>query len=215
MAVTSAGRVRQTQAERRAISRDKVINAAIKCLVTVGYAATSTNLIAATADMSVGRMQHQFSTKAEIMAAVIEFIHDENSSFLSVSKLKAETPEARIGEYIHRLRQAFERDSVLASLEIRFAMKGDKDLTAAVEPRFQAYDTRSFGELEELLTAANIERDVAHVWMRLMIATIRGLAMERVANYRISNRIDAERSLTMLTDLLLNRDRPAPSRPAE
>lgn len=197
---------RQTQAERTAISRQKVIDAAIRCLVTVGYAATSTSLIAATANMSVGRMQHQFATKSEIMAAVIEFIHDENTAYLSIENLKSPTPHGKVGELIHRIHRVFEKESVLAAFEIRFAMKGDRDLAAIVEPRLLDFDSRSFGELKNILIAADIDEETAHAWMRLIIATIRGLAMERVANYRISNRIDAEGSLTMLTDLLLNQN---------
>lgn len=198
-------KVRPTQAERTAISRDKVIRAAIHCLVTTGYAATSITLIAQTAEISTGRMQHQFATKADIMAAVIDFIHQQNNRFLALRKLKREDPRERIVEYMHLLKKTFDEDTVLAAMELRMAIKGDRELAAAIEPKFEQYDTKSFSELEDLLLAADLDREAAHVWMRLIIATIRGLALERVANYRITNKIDAERSLDMLVDLLLKK----------
>jgi AcrR family transcriptional regulator len=195
--------VRPTQAERNAISKDKVIRAAIECLATVGYAATGTALIASTAGISVGRMQHQFATKAEIMAAVIDFINQQNNRFLSLRKLKATEPIARVAEYVQLLRRTFETDTVAAAIELRMAIKGDKELAAAIGPKFQQYDTRSFADLEELLVVAEMDRTTAHVWMRLIISTIRGMAIERVAHYRIMDRVDAEEALEMLTQLLL------------
>ena len=205
MATATVRATRPTQAERTAISRDKVIRAAIHCLVTVGYAATSITLIATTAEISTGRMQHQFATKAEIMAAVIDFIHQQNNRFLSLRKLKSRTPRERIAEYIHLLKKTFDEDTVLAAIELRMAMKGDRELASAIEPKFEQYDTKSFSELEDLLLAADVEQAAAHMWMRLIVAAVRGLALERVANYRISDRIDAERSLDMLVDLLLKK----------
>lgn len=204
MTAMNTKRTRPTQAERRAISREKVISAAIECLVTVGYAATSVTLIASTAGISTGRMQHQFSTKAEIMAAVIEFIHNENNEALSLSKLKSKDPTARVAEYMAALQSVFEKDYVAAAFEIRMAMKGDDELASTVGPKFDLYDTTSFGDLEELLIATDMGRASAHTWMRLLLATVRGLAMERVANYRISNAIDARKSLTLLANLITN-----------
>lgn len=203
MVTTTPRPTRTPQAERNAISRDKVIRAAIECLATVGYAATSTALIASTAGMSAGRMQHQFSTKAEVMAAVIDFINQQNNKFLSLRKLKSAEPVARVAEYVQLLRRTFETDTVAAAIELRMAIKGDKELAAAIEPKFQQYDTRSFAELEELLVATEMDRAAAHVWMRLIISTIRGMAIERVAQYRIMDRVDAEQALDMLTELLL------------
>lgn len=205
MAIATARTTRPTQAERSAISRDKVIRAAIHCLVTHGYAATSITLIASTADISIGRMQHHFATKAEIMAAVIDTIHQQNNKLLSLRKLKGTEPGERLVEYVHRLGKTFEDDTVLAAIELRMAMKGDRELAAAIEPKFDQYDTRSFSELEDLLLAADVEREAAHVWMRLIIATIRGMALERIADYRIANRIQAEPSLDMLINLILKK----------
>ncbi|GBQ56929.1 TetR/AcrR family transcriptional regulator [Komagataeibacter swingsii] len=196
---------RPTQAERTAISRDKVIVAAIRCLVSVGYAATSITLIASTAKMSIGRVQHQFSTKAEIMAAVIESIHETNNDHLSLRKLHSDEPQARVIEYIKLIQETFEHDHVLAAFEIRMAMKGDSELAAAVGPQLKRFDAKSFQDLEELLVATSMPRKTAHTWMRLLLATTRGLALERVASYSITNRINARQSLEMFINLVLER----------
>lgn len=195
--------IRPTQAERTAISRDKVIRAAIQCLVERGYAATSITMIAKTAKISIGRMQHHFATKAEIMAAVIDFVHQQNNKFLSTRKLKGGDPATRVVEYVRLLQTTFEMDYVPATIEIRMAMRGDRELAAAVEPKFRQYDTRSFADIEDLLMAAGMAQDKAHAWMRLIISAVRGMAVERIANYQIADKVDSRQSLDMLTALLL------------
>lgn len=193
-------RLRLTQAERSAISRDKIVRAAIQCLVHVGYSATSFSLIAATAGISTGRMQHHFANKADIMGAVIEFIRQQNNRLLALRKLKANEPEARVLEYVQLIKRSFESEYVAAAIEIRMAMKGDAELAAVVEPRFRQYDTESFSDLERLLTNAGMETPAAHVWMRLIVSTLRGMAMERVAGYRILDQVDADTALAVLAE---------------
>ena len=56
----AAPRPRRTQAERSAETRQRLIAAAIDALCRLGYAATSTVLVADNAGVSRGAMLHQF-----------------------------------------------------------------------------------------------------------------------------------------------------------
>jgi AcrR family transcriptional regulator len=198
---------RKTQSERSASSRAKIIDAAVYCLAAYGYSATTMNRIAGTAKMTTGRMQHQFSTKAQIMAAVVEFVYRENTNVLSLDRLTSDSPLDRVREYIHVLREVFEQDYVLATLEIRLAMRSDEELTEAVKSLIKSYDARSFNELESLLVETGMSDDDAYAWMRVMIAIVRGLSLERVLDYQIGRGADTEVMLTMLLDRLISSDR--------
>jgi len=193
---------RLTQAERSAASQARLIEAAVKCLVSLGYAATTTHRIAATAEMTMGRMQHQFTTKADIMAAVITSIHEDNLAELSVGSLKNKNPTGRVKEYIQRLIKMFDKGNVLAVFEIRMALKGDPELAATVGPILQNYDAHSFDDLSHLLVAAGVPSESADEWMHVILATLRGFAMERVAGYP-SARGKRSPPLANLIDLVL------------
>lgn len=192
------GTPRLTQAERAAISREKVIGAAVDCLASVGYAATTTNLIAATAGVSIGRLQHHFATKVDVMAAVIEHIQDANSLLLSLASLDQSSARGRVEQYAGRLLAAFQQDTAAAAIEIRFAMKGDEDLAATLSSKFEEYDARAFSELENLLVAADVTPTSARTWSRTMVAAVRGLAVERVGFYRVTKQPNADESLKLL-----------------
>lgn len=193
-----AGATRRTQAERAAISREKVIGAAVDCLARLGYAATTTNLIAATAGVSIGRLQHHFATKVDVMAAVIDHIQDANSRLLSTGSPDAASPRDRVEQFTRQLLAVFQQDTAAAAIEIRFAMKGDADLATALSPRFERYDSSGFDELENLLIAAGIAAAGARTWSKTIVAAIRGFAVERVGFYRATTTADGRDSLRLL-----------------
>jgi AcrR family transcriptional regulator len=67
---------RRTQAERRAESRGRLIDAAIELLGTRGYAGTSLAEIGALAGLSRGLVNHHFGTKEACMEAVVVTIRN-------------------------------------------------------------------------------------------------------------------------------------------
>jgi AcrR family transcriptional regulator len=67
---------RRTQAERRAESRGRLIDAAIELLGTRGYAGTSLAEIGARAGLSRGLVNHHFGTKEACMEAVVVTIRN-------------------------------------------------------------------------------------------------------------------------------------------
>src|SRR5437016_12734331 len=64
---------RGPNAERRAATRAKIMEAAVRCLAEFGYAATSTPLVARLAKVSRGSLLHQFPTKVDLILAVAEY----------------------------------------------------------------------------------------------------------------------------------------------
>ena len=70
----TATRTRRTQDERSAGTRALLLDATIACLVDVGYAATTTTLIAERAGVSRGAQMHHYKTKAELVAAAVEHL---------------------------------------------------------------------------------------------------------------------------------------------
>src|SRR3546814_13908224 len=63
-------RPRRSQADRSAATRAKVLAAARDVLCSQGYSGATMFAIRDAAGMSLGAIQHQFPTKAKLMAAV-------------------------------------------------------------------------------------------------------------------------------------------------
>src|SRR5918995_1287127 len=63
------------QAQKSASTRNQIIDAAIECFVKLGYARTTTTVIAERAGLSRGAMLHHFPSKIDIVRAAVEALH--------------------------------------------------------------------------------------------------------------------------------------------
>jgi AcrR family transcriptional regulator len=71
---SSARSGRRTQAERTAATRTALLDSTIDCLIEVGYARTTTTLIAERAGVSRGAQLHHFPSKAALVAEAVDHL---------------------------------------------------------------------------------------------------------------------------------------------
>lgn len=98
-------RLRRTQAERRADTRARLIDAAINSIVQFGYAATTVRGVATQARVSPGAATHHFSHRDALIAAAVEALADrriENLQ-LGIERVVNRTPgDTQVGlEVLH------------------------------------------------------------------------------------------------------------------
>lgn len=86
-------------------SEEKIRDAALTCCAQEGFAATSFRMIADTAGVSIGAVQHHFHTKAALIDAVDRYVLQVIGAALGAEPLPKETPEAldEAGRRITRL----------------------------------------------------------------------------------------------------------------
>jgi AcrR family transcriptional regulator len=65
------------QAQKSAMTRDRILEAAINCFVQQGYTNITTSRVADAAGVSRGAMLHHFPSKTELVQAAIEYLHDK------------------------------------------------------------------------------------------------------------------------------------------
>lgn len=65
------------QAQKSAMTRDRILDAAIDCFITLGYTNVTTAKVADHAGVSRGAMLHHFPSKTELIRAAIEYLHDK------------------------------------------------------------------------------------------------------------------------------------------
>lgn len=74
--VAAATRPRRSQAERRASTRERLLDATLASLVEEGYAGTTTAGIEARAAVSRGARLHHFPTKEALLVAAVEHLFE-------------------------------------------------------------------------------------------------------------------------------------------
>jgi AcrR family transcriptional regulator len=65
------------QAQKSAMTRDRILDAAINCFIELGYTNVTTARVASAAGVSRGAMLHHFPSKTELIQAAIEYLHDK------------------------------------------------------------------------------------------------------------------------------------------
>ena len=76
-AKTKDGQDISWQAQKSAMTRDRILDAAINCFVELGYTNVTTAKVASSAGVSRGAMLHHFPSKTELIQAAVEYLHDK------------------------------------------------------------------------------------------------------------------------------------------
>lgn len=118
---------RRTQAERTASTQAKLLDAAIECLVEIGFAKTSTQEIARRAGVSRGAQLHHFPTKESLVIAAVGHLVDRR-----LDEILATNPDPDRG--VEVLSEAFSGPLFYAALELWVAARTDPALHEAMLP---------------------------------------------------------------------------------
>jgi AcrR family transcriptional regulator len=171
-------RARRTQAERSAETRARVLEAAVQCLFTRGYAATTTLLVAQEAGLSRGAMLHQFPTKTDLMLYTVRAVFDAEMEIYS-ERLKAIPDQAeRMLSMPEMIWEVLSRPSGVAVLEILQGSRSDPVLAERLAPLQAQIERESFAYTSRL--QERLGEVASPAMTRLVHWAIRGLSVAQL-----------------------------------
>ena len=190
----------RTQAERSAQTRKRIMRAAITSLYRNGYSATSTIVVANDAKVSRGAMLHQFPTKAEMMAGVLDAVYEEQSAYYLRVLGAIEDPVERLVQMTRAAWNAFKRPAGVAQMEIFLAARSDPDLKPIVRKANKRIDAESRRGVAYLARAAGIgdAKTIDAIWA-LGVSAVRGLQTQWINDL---NGAPADEALGMIETTL-------------
>lgn len=124
------------QAEKSAMTRKAILDAAVECFISLGYASTTTALIAEYAGVSRGAMMHHFPSRLSVLKAVVDYLH-----------------EIRLLEY----------RSLMADIDVPDRQLNRESIRASVEAAWGYVNTPSFIAYQELLAASRTDPELNSV----------------------------------------------------
>ena len=129
------------QEQKSAQTRITILTAAVKCLTEIGYAKTSTQIVAETAKLSRGAMLHHYATKADLISNLIDFINYRRlrAFYQEVKKMsdRERVVEGKAFEVYWRLNKKPESD---AHLELTVASRTNKALKKLFDRKARQHD---------------------------------------------------------------------------
>ncbi|SMQ76455.1 transcriptional regulator, TetR family [Sphingopyxis terrae subsp. ummariensis] len=180
---TTLARPRRSQADRSAATRAKVLAAARDVLCAQGYSGATMHAIRDAAGMSLGAIQHQFPTKAKMMAAVAAEFAAYRTRIYSEAIRAGATPRESMENLIDANFRMVSRPEMAAVLEIHLARRNDPELDQEVGPSTRRFERRVRLWGHFILHAAGIDNDAAYQSLQLLNnAVTRGLTVEYIRN---------------------------------
>jgi len=179
----SAQRARQTNEERSAQTRARVLDAALDCLIEMGYSSTTTTLVSERAGVSRGAQLHHFPTKAELLAAAVEHLANRLGEEL-LERAAALPPDGdRVAAAIDLLWSRFATPLFPAWLELWVAARTDPELAASLQP-LEDRVKHGLARQTQLMLGSVESSSVDHaVAAQLTLYLMQGLMLSRVLGH--------------------------------
>ena len=182
--MTAAGTLRgrpprRTQAERRAETREALLDAAMAQLLEAGLSGFTTTEVARRSGLSQGAVFKHFPTKAELLAAVAEHLFGELRVTFERS-FRSLPPRARdVSAGLRVLWQQMLDPRLAAAFELYAAARTDRELRERLSPVVRAHVDR----IEEMAITVLPDADPGLVReaTSLAIAAIQGLVLNQLA----------------------------------
>jgi AcrR family transcriptional regulator len=166
------------QAQRRAETRTALLDATIECLVTYGYAKTTTGRIADVAGLSRGAQLPYFRTRADLLAAAVAHLAEQRIA--AFTERVGDQPTS-VEDCLDALWEGHQPPMFDATLELWVASRGDAELRAhllKIEGEVSDAIARAADSaLGEVARRPGFADDLAYAF-----ASIRGLAMLQVTH---------------------------------
>jgi AcrR family transcriptional regulator len=186
-------RKRRTQAERSATTRKVLLDAAVKCLFEHGYGATTTIMVAEEAGVSRGAMLHQFPSKADLMAFVVEADFEEEVALYQELLAGIDEPRERLVAYPEATWKVLSRPSGVAVLEILQGSRSDQALREKLAPVMAKIEANARATLKQ-----EFPRGFSLPLLTLIVGLARGLSIMQVMTPEGENVEDAIKLLQQL-----------------
>jgi AcrR family transcriptional regulator len=193
------GRPRRRQAERRAETRRRIIDAPIECLYRLGYSATTITRVAQQAGVSRSIIAYHIASKADLMVNVRDAVQqDEHDALVAFEQ---RTSAKDLVDQLERLvLMGMRKEPAMAVNEILLASRGDPELRAKLRAKEKEIDVRSSAYYLELLGRGGFAPPQDHFALEhLTVATIRGLAITELVQ---GDDADVEASIELYQSLI-------------
>jgi AcrR family transcriptional regulator len=169
---------RRTQAERRAGTRRRLLDATIESLGEVGYTGTTVRGVAERAGVSQGATTHHFPHRVTLMTAAVEELSERRIADIraAVAEMPAD-PAERLRAALEWFRSAFSGPLFAAWVRLWIAAADDRELHA----RMIAVDRRlweAIGKLAREMLPEAAADPTFDARLAIIASTLRGLGFQ-------------------------------------
>jgi AcrR family transcriptional regulator len=173
---------RRTQEERSASTQKKLLDAALECLVELGYAGTTTTVVAERAGVSRGAQLHHFPSRAALVAAAVEHLYARLTAAYQVGFARLPNGPERLRAAIDLLWTMFTERHYAAVLDLLSAARTDPDLRAHLQPIAERHQANVYRLAEAYFPEAARNGAAFDAALTLVLDAMQGMASTRTVH---------------------------------
>lgn len=182
-----------TQAERTAMTTEKLLEATVGSLIERGYRGTSTPEICRRAGVSRGAQLHHYPTKESLVGAAVEHLLTQRVNELQTRLFDAPAGVLDLDDAAGFLWKVYTGDTFYAWLELVVAARTDEDLRGIVSALDERLVAKSERLVQKFLLPYVDDPRRIKATTRLILAIFDGLATHRILSHDDSLAKDALR----------------------
>lgn len=168
-------RTRRTQEERSSATQDLLLTATIDCIVTLGYAGTSTTEICRRAGVSRGAQVHHYPTRAQLVAAAVARLFEREHQALRDSLVG----EQELDSVFAQLWALYSGPTLHAWMELLVAARSDPALREQLREVDRSFFEQARLTCRQLLGIESADDAMMAAAARMILSIFDGLALNR------------------------------------
>lgn len=165
---------RRTQAERSAAMRTRLLDATIDCLVTYGYAGTTTPRIAELAGVTRGAQVHHFRSKEDLVVAAVEHLAQQRTQAAIRELGQVDSIPDPVATALSFLWEAHQGPMFIATVELWVAARTDRVLAGHIERVEPVVNSTLIAAIAQLMPGHPAQKEIRNVVYTAMDA-LRGI----------------------------------------
>jgi AcrR family transcriptional regulator len=180
--MTSSGApVRRTQAERTAAMRTRLLDATVECLVTYGYAGTTTHRVSEVAGVTRGAQVHHFPSREALVVAAIEHLAEQRTQAAIRELGRVQDTPDPIAKALDYLWESHQGPIFAATMELWIAARTDPVLAEQVQRVEPIVNGALIAAIAQMLPEQAAQRELRDIVYTAMDA-LRGILVASFAD---------------------------------
>ncbi|MEM7284566.1 MAG: TetR/AcrR family transcriptional regulator, partial [Pseudomonadota bacterium] len=172
------------QAFKSSSTRQQILEAAVRCIVKLGYASTTTMVIAQEAGLSRGATLHHFPSKIDIIKATVDFLYEKRSRAVTNSASQLPKDSDRVKLAVEAYWQQVNHPLFLAFFELSVAARHDEELRKILRPAQTKFDAEWYAVCQEAFPEWQDDPQAFSLAMSLSQKLMEGIAISHLMHPR-------------------------------
>ena len=172
------------QAHKSSTTRDQILDAAIRCIVELGYSNTTTTRIAEKAGMSRGAMLHHFPSRMDVIRAAVDYLHEKRLRAFRKSITNIPSGVDRVKMAVEGYWAQVTHPIFVAFFELSVAARSDPDLADILHPAQQSFDREWYRTAQEVFPEWQTDRAAFDLALNLTQHLMEGIAIGYLTHAR-------------------------------